>query len=312
MRIKALAYIALLSYSSVGNLWAHGIAGNRYFPATSTFDDPAVADDFSFNTFKSSSPTSVNSQVDSTLAVSGARLLTTNWALGFDYAKDSVTQSGLAQAYTKKDDIYIKTLFYRDDLNETLLSLSLGYGHAHTDLPYYGVSSKNSVMPALTFGKGMGNLDDGLSWLRPFALVGAIAADIPVQRSPSFDGTAIGNFDFVNNQAQNFNSVHWGFAIEYSTLFLTDRFHHGYLPKDEPLHQFVPLVEFAFDSSPSYKTEGTMNPGLTYVEQTWQWSGELIVPLHQGAYKVTGFRAQLMFFLDDLIPTFFEKPLLVN
>jgi len=25
--------------------WAHGIAGNRYFPGTLTFDDPAVADE---------------------------------------------------------------------------------------------------------------------------------------------------------------------------------------------------------------------------------------------------------------------------
>ncbi len=312
MRIKALTCIALLSYLSAGQLLAHGIAGNRYFPATSTFDDPAVADEFSVNTFKSTSPASVNSESYSTVAVTGARLLSTNWAVGFDYAKDSVNQSSLVQAYTKKDDIYIKTLLYRDDLNEALLSFSLGYGNAHTDLPYYGVSSRNSILPAVTFGKGMGNLDDGLSWLRPFAFVGAIAADIPVQRSPSFSGTTTSHSDFLNNQAQNFNSVHWGFAVEYSTLFLTDRFHHGYLPKDEPLHQFVPLVEFAFDSSPSYKTAGTMNPGLSYVEQTWQLSGELIVPLNEGPYKVTGFRAQLMFFLDDLIPAFFEKPLLEN
>jgi hypothetical protein len=44
----------------------------------------------------------------------------------------------------------------------------------------------------------------------------------------------------------NAGIAHWGFAIEYSTLYLTSRFTPGQLPKEEPLHQFVPLVEFAF------------------------------------------------------------------
>ena len=78
MRIKALTCIALLSYLSARQLLAHGIADNRYFPATSTFEDPAVAHEFSVNTFKSTSPASVNSESYSTVAVSGARLLSKN------------------------------------------------------------------------------------------------------------------------------------------------------------------------------------------------------------------------------------------
>jgi hypothetical protein len=42
-------------------------------------------------------------------------------------------------------------------------------------------------------------------------------------------------------------TLRWGLALEYSTLYLTDRFTGG-PPKEEPLYQFVTLIEFAFVS----------------------------------------------------------------
>jgi hypothetical protein len=60
----------------------------------------------------------------------------------------------------------------------------------------------------------------------------------------------------------NGNILHWGLAFEYSTLYLTDRFPGG-SPKEEPLNQLVPLVEFAFDTPMGRgfgrKTTGTAN-----------------------------------------------------
>ena len=38
-------------------------------------------------------------------------------------------------------------------------------------------------------------------------------------------------------------------------------------------------------------------------------AAEVIVPLNREAGNSTGFRAQLLFFLDDLIPKLFDKPL---
>jgi hypothetical protein len=52
---------------------------------------------------------------------------------------------------------------------------------------------------------------------------------------------------------RNVEVVHWGLAVKFSTLYLTNRFTPGKLPKEEPLNQFVPLVEFAFDSAPGKK-----------------------------------------------------------
>ena len=87
----------------------------------------------------------------------------------------------------------------------------------------------------------------------------------------------------------------------------TSRFTPGKLPKDEPLNQ---LVEFSFDSPRGEKTVATMNPGLSYVAVSWQLAAEAIVPLNSKAGHSIGARAQLLLFLDELIPSLFGKPLL--
>jgi len=92
-------------------------------------------------------------------------------------------------------------------------------------------------------------------------------------------------------------------------VYLTSRFNGG-LPKNEPLNQLVPLVEFNFDSPRGQYTAATMNPGFAYVATTWQIAAEAIVPLNREAGEGVGFRAQLLFFLDDLLPSVFGKPLL--
>jgi hypothetical protein len=99
--------------------------------------------------------------------------------------------------------------------------------------------------------------------------------------------------------------------IQYSTYYLTSRFTGG-PPKEEPLNQLVPLVEFSFDSPRGQYTAATMNPGFGYVAVTWQVAAEAIVPLNREGGTGTGFRAQLLFFLDDLMPSLFGRPLLTD
>jgi hypothetical protein len=53
-----------------------------------------------------------------------------------------------------------------------------------------------------------------------------------------------------------------------------------------------------------------MNPGLSYVAVSWQVAAEAIVPLNREAGRCIGARAQLLLFLDELIPSLFGKPLL--
>jgi hypothetical protein len=55
-----------------------------------------------------------------------------------------------------------------------------------------------------------------------------------------------------------------------------------------------------------------MNPGFAYVAVTWQVAVEAIVPLNRASGTSTGVRAQLLLFIDDLLPSLFGKPLLTD
>ena len=64
---------------------AHGIAGNRFFPGTLSFDDPAVADESILPLFSSSKhPDEGGDVVDKRFSWSIFRLLTSTLGVGVD------------------------------------------------------------------------------------------------------------------------------------------------------------------------------------------------------------------------------------
>jgi len=66
---------------------AHGIAGNRFFPGTMTFDDPAVADEFLVEPLSVSQPHDTDSTfsvIDNAVAWSFERLLTPHLLTGLN------------------------------------------------------------------------------------------------------------------------------------------------------------------------------------------------------------------------------------
>lgn len=310
-----LAAVALLAAQDAR---AHGIAGNRLFPGTITFDDPAVADElqlYTVNTRHYLDDARSPVVIDRALYGSFQRLLTED--LAFVANSGGIYRYGGAlspRAGFSQTSLGLKQLVYKNELAETLVSASLVWGIGGSGSANVGANTPNTLTPALTFGKGFGDLPDTLAWLRPFGIVGAAALEVPLERTrASVRGTSTASSSqvgFANGAAVT--TLHWGFAVEYSTLYLTDRFTPGQLPKDEPLHQFVPLVEFAFDSPWRQKTAATANPGLAYVEDVWQLSAEAILPLNRQGGRGPGFRAQLLIFLDDFAPAIFGKPLLAR
>ena len=66
------------------------------------------------------------------------------------------------------------------------------------------------------------------------------------------------------------------------------------------------------DSPLGQSTAATMNPGFANVAVTWQIAAEAIVPPNREGGNGMGFRAQLLFFIDDLLPSLFGKPLLTD
>ena len=102
--------------------------------------------------------------------------------------------------------------------------------------------------------------------------------------------------------------LHWGASLQFSTLYLTDRFTPGRLPAEEPLFQWVPLVELSIDTPRHGKTSVTVLPGIAYVGDTYQVAAELIIPLNREAGRGVGVKVNLLLFLDDVVPSIFGKP----
>ena len=303
--------IALAMLAGVHSAYAHGIAGNRFFPGTLSFDDPAVADEAilpNFATFKS--PVDGGNVVDNRFDWSFFRLLTPTLGVGVDSAWVHRNWGNALRSGFDVTSLGLKGEVYRNDLHEMLVSARLGWGIGHSGAQGISANAPDLLQPGIFFGKGFGDLPDGLAWLRPFGITGAITLDHPMTGNSINFGIDPQTGQLGPMLTRNVDILHWGFALEFSTLYLTSRFTPGKLPKDEPLNQLVPLVEFSFDSVRGEKTFATMNPGLSYVAVSWQLAAEAIVPLNSEAGRSIGARAQLLLFLDELIPSLFGKPLL--
>jgi hypothetical protein len=307
--VRLIFIAALLGYAH--SALAHGIAGNRFFPGTVTFDDPAVADEAIIPNFAiPKGPGEGGDLVGNRYSWSFFRLLTKTLGVGIDSGWVHRDWGVASRSGFDTTNLTIKGEVYRNDLHETLVAAGLLWGIGHSGAQGIGANAPDLIVPGIFFGKGFGDLPDNLAWLRPFGITGAFTLEHPMT------GTAV-NFGVDDQTGQlspmvtrKVDTLHWGFAMEFSTLYLTSRFTAGKLPKQEPLNQLVPLVEFSFVSPRGEKTAATMNPGLSYVAMTWQVAAEAIVPLNGEAGRGIGGRAQLLLFLDDLIPSLFGKPLL--
>jgi hypothetical protein len=289
---------------------AHGIVGNRLFAGTLTFDDPAVEDEAILPLYAAINYPAPGGDVgQNRIAWAFDRLLTPTLAVTYD---SSWIQQNWPVGKTSgldTTDIGLKYEAYRDNRHETLVSVGVAWGIGQSGAQAVGADEPNTIQPGIFFGKGFGDLPEWLAWARPFAITGAVVDEIPAGPTGKAltSNPATGKFDA--ELVPQVNVLHWGFSLQYSTYYLTSRFTGG-PPKEEPLNQLVPLVEFSFDTAFGQSTAATMNPGFAYVAETWQIAAEAIVPLNREGGSGPGARAQLMFFLDELIPSVFGRPLL--
>src|SRR5262245_4285055 len=261
---------------------AHGIAGNRFFPGTLSFDDPAVADESILPLFTSSKqPDEGGYVVDNRFSWSLFRLLTPTLGVGVDSGWvhrnwGSAQRSGFGhESLDQRNSLPQRSA---RDVGGRRVEL----GHRPLRRPRGRRQWTRCDAPRF-FGKGFGDLPDSLAWLRPFGITGAVTLEHPMTGSSINFGVDPLTGQLAPMLTRNVDILHWGFALEFSTLYLTSRFTPGKLPKQEPLNQFVPLVEFSFDSPRGQKTVATMNPGLSYVAVSWQVAAEAIVPLNSEA-----------------------------
>jgi len=307
--VARLGGVALLAGAVTGNAFAHGFAGKRFFPATLATDDPFVADELSLPTV-SRRKTGANGDEPATLetdaSVDFTKRITPTFGLGLGATYLSLKPDG-GDPQRGFDNLAAnaKYQFYESDEHETILSIGADWDIGNTGAKRTGADSFSTVTPTVFFGKGFGDLPEGLKYLRPFALTGTAGVAIPTRASTAAVDDS-GNATTV----QNPHVLNVGFAVEYSLLYLQSFVKDAGLP--EPFNRMIPVVEIALQKPVDRgggPTTGTVNPGVLWAGRTMQYGLEAIIPVN-GTGGKTGVMFQIHFFLDDLFPRSIGKPLL--
>jgi len=107
------------------------------------------------------------------------------------------------------------------------------------------------------------------------------------------------------------DTLEWGLALEDSLIYLQE--HVKDIGLKAPFNRLIPLVEFAM-STPLNRgvdklTTGTINPGVIWSGQYFQVGIEAMIPVNNQSGHNVGVIAQVHFYLDDLLPKIFGKPL---
>jgi hypothetical protein len=269
---------------------AHGIVGDRFFPATIATDDPFAADELALPTITFFRHNDDGTPVtESEYEFEYSKTIFPDFALsvGGGYTDASPTGEPSESGWSNLEISPIYE-FIRDSESEFVASGALRWEIGGTGSKAVAERA-SSYTPTFLFGKGFGDLPDSMGWLRPFAVTGSIGYVIPGHEP---------------------RAIEWGGAMEYSLLYLQNNVQdQGFGPF---VSRLTPLVEFSL-SSPVGKngggTTGTINPGLLWSGQSMQLGVEAIVPINRATGHNIGITAQLHFYIDDIFPHTLGTPI---
>jgi hypothetical protein len=276
---------AALSLAFAPNALAHGRVGDRFLPATIAVEDPVAADELGF-------PTASFQDGETEYELEWAKRITPHLAfsLGTAYVRGD-EGDGFGNIETG-----LKYQFYTNEAHESVLAAGVDVEWGGTGATRAGAEEVTTIAPTLYFGRGFG--DAPVGWLRPFAVTGSFAY---VQ----------GVNDRTNEGEEVPHSMSYGFTLQYSLPYLAAQVHDYGWPTW--VNRLTPIVEVAIDQPIANRDDeratGTINPGLLWSGRYLQLGAEAIIPINDDSGDSTGFALQLHFYVDDLFPHSFGRPL---
>jgi len=290
--LPSLALI-LLALAATDTAYAHGFAGKRFFPATLTFDDPFTQDEFDvlYNTMPNVNEDGESVDVNS-LDVEYAKSITPGIALSVGTAynrlkfADGSSQHGF-------DNIELSGKFMGQVYEESESVWSYGLDIDLGGTSSHGIGEDFTVYsPSFYFGKGLGNVFDTTSYLRPLAFTGKIAVALP-------------------DQSDQPRSLDTAFSVQYSLTYLESFVKDVGLP--QALRNALLLVELPLQTCLNQGCDGdmtgTVNPGIIFFNKSGQLSVEAVIPANNRTGDSVGALLQLHLYLDDLFPNTLGKPI---
>src|SRR5262245_9903544 len=189
MRALAVPLLAAMAPFLVGDAFAHGIVGKRFFPATLTIDDPFVADELSLPTYsyqKFGGSSDEPAMSESSFAFDYTKRITPDLGIGFGgtFLQQRPDGGGTTTGWANFA-LSLKYKHYKNAEREAIASVGVDWDIGHSGSSRVGAEPFSTVTPGLFFGKGFGDLHDAAAMLRPLALTGQLGVGIPSSSSTS-------------------------------------------------------------------------------------------------------------------------------
>ena len=289
------AAVALaIGVATSGSAFAHAICGSRIFPATLGIDDPGVGDELALPTV-TYLPTNGNGANEADISFNYTKTIFPQFGLSIGQGASFQNGSGWGRSDLQlgaKDNFFCLPDW--EFMGSVGVNVDLGKTYTN------GMGNEyNTYSPAFDVGLGFGGLPRSLNLLRPFAITASLSEDLPDQR-------------FTNGN-QNPTNVNWGFTIQYSLPY----FNANVAQIDNAfIKRLIPLTEFTFsrpianfDTLGPAVTTGTIQPGVIYEGNGWQFALEAVLPINAASGRGVGVVGELHFYLDDLMPDTLGRPI---
>jgi hypothetical protein len=299
---------------------AHEIVGNRFFPATLGIDDPGVNDELSIPTVSSFKTGDDPSFRQRDISAEFSKRITEAFAVSFAPTYSHLSPPGGPTGIGANGFQNLETTFkyrlFRDPAHEFVMSVGLSVEWGGTGAQSVGADPFNTYTPTVYFGKGLGDLPDTFSWIRPVAVTGQIGYAIPGRRSTTTFGIDPDSGDPTVDTEFHPRVLNWGGTIQYSMPYLKSAVVDLGLP--DFINRFIPLVEATLQTPVSNTltsgtvTTGTVNPGFIWIGNGFQIGVEALIPINRQSGTNIGVIGQLHFYLDDLDPHGIGKPIFGN
>jgi hypothetical protein len=329
-RAEVVLYATLAILSTPILLWAHGFAGKRFFPTTLTIDDPFVSDELSFlvNHIKEPGEGEEPPTLSTEIAGEFSKRITPSLGLsiGGEFRHlnpdEGTTENGFGNL-----ELGTRYQIFTSAQHEALLSLGLEVEIGGTGSRSVGAESFSTFSPAVLFGKGFGDLPEGLSFLKPLAITGILGVNVPTRSKnvsthvheasgepaggADDEGTTADTMELHREVERNPVTLSWGFTVQYSLQYLQA------FVKDvglgAPFDRLIPLVELPLETCLNRgcggRTTGSVNPGLIWFGKYLQLGIEAAIPINDRSGKNVGVRGLVHFFIDDLFPQSLGRPI---
>lgn len=297
----ALASLVVLAFTSPS--LAHCFVGARFLPATLATDDPCVADEMSMPTVQWSKTADMPPATEWDFSGEISKRITENFgvSIGQNWTQIRQADGTLTTGFQNLETTFQYQVL-KDRSHELAVLAGLIVDWGHTGSTGSGLATRFSQLtPTLYFGKGLGDLPDSFSWIRPFAVTGQVGYQVPTD-----------SFDFTQN-VFNPQQLVYGASLQYSLPYLKSEVIDLGLP--DFFNHLIPIVEanlttpVANNFGNPYTTTGTVNPGVIWVGSYFQVGLEAVIPINRESGSGIGVLGQLHLYLDDMFPATVGQPL---